>query len=252
MRFVRACPSILLTVLWCLLSAPHLALSQDTTEQKPPVPGTLANSDDPNAVVSPQKLPKRIFFIIPNNRTFPSLKNYQPLTVGQKWKIAAQDAFDPGTFVLAALFAGEGDLSKSNASFGHGASAYGLYMGTAYGDFTIGDFLTEAIFPTILHEDPRYFRRGEGSVLSRIGYSVGQLFWTPYDSGRSGFNYSEVVGNSVAVAISNAYYPEQRDASDAIIKLATQLGVDGASNLLKEFSPDIYRKFGRKHRATNP
>jgi hypothetical protein len=197
----------------------------------------------------PEPEQKRIFGIIPNYRTFPSLKEYKPLTAGEKFKIASQDSFDRGTFVLAGAFAAESQLSRSNPSFGDGVAESGRYFGTAYADFAIGDFMTEAIYPSLLHQDPRYFRRGTGSVLSRLGYAAGQIFWTHTDSGGSQFNYSEVLGNSTAVAISNAYYPENRDVTDGVIKLGTQLGVDMGANILKEFSPDIYRMFSRKHDA---
>jgi len=111
----------------------------------------------------------------------------------------------------------------------------------------IGDYMTEAVFPTILHQDPRYFRRGTGSGWSRLGYAVDQIFWTHNDSGRGQFNLSEIAGNSTAVAISMAYYPENRDMIDGVSKLGSQLGVDMASNILKEFWPDLERKFSRKH-----
>jgi hypothetical protein len=93
---------------------------------------------------------------------------------------------------------------------------------------------------------PRYFRRGYGTGASRLGYAVGQIFWTHNDSGKSGFNFSEIVGNSTAVAISQSYYPDNRDARDAGVRLASQIGVDAAANVLKEFWPDILKKFGRK------
>jgi len=107
--------------------------------------------------------------------------------------------------------------------------------------------MTEAIYPSLLHQDPRYFRRGAGSTMFRLGYAVGQIFWTHKDSGGMQFNYSEVVGNSTAVAISTAYYPNGRDVSSAASKLGAQIGVDMGSNILKEFSPDIYRKLTHKH-----
>jgi hypothetical protein len=191
---------------------------------------------------------KRIFWIIPNFRTSPTLREYKPLSVGEKFKIARQDAFDRGTVALALLFAGEAQLNNSNPSFGQGVKGYAHYFGTAYGDFVIGDYLTEAIYPTLLHQDPRYFRRGTGGVFSRVAYSAGQIFLTHGDSGRTQFNFSEVVGNSTAVAISMAYYPENRDVGDAVTKLGVQLAVDMATNVLKEFAPDIGRKFSRKHR----
>ncbi len=197
----------------------------------------------------PTEKDKRLFWIIPNYRTYPTLAHYQPIPAKKKFKLASDDSFDRGTVALAALFAGEGQLTNSNPSFGQGAAGYGRYFGTAYADYVIGDFMTEAVYPSILHQDPRYFRRGTGSGWSRLGYAMGQIFWTHTDSGGTQFNYSEVVGNSTAVAISTAYYPDGRDVSSATSKLGTQLGVDLASNILKEFWPDLRRKFSRKRNA---
>lgn len=191
---------------------------------------------------------KRILWIVPNYRTSPSLTNYEPLTAREKFKVASEDAFDRGTIGLAALFAGEAQLTDANRSFGQGAAGYGRYFGTAYGDLVIGDYMTEAAFPTLLHQDPRYFRRGTGSGWSRLGCAAKQIFWTHSDSGGMQFNYSELVGNSVAVAISQGYYADNRTARDAVGKLGMQLGVDMAANILKEFWPEVQRKLRRKPR----
>lgn len=193
---------------------------------------------------------KRILGIVPNYRTSPSLANYKPLTTREKFKLASEDAFDRGTFGLAALFGAEGQLTNSNRAFGQGGAGFGRYFGAAYGDLLIGDYMTEAVFPTLLHQDPRYFRRGTGSKWSRLGYAAGQIFWTHRDSGGTQFNYSEIVGNSVAVAISNAYYVDNRTARDGVSRLGAQLGVDMAANILKEFWPDLTRKFRRKQAST--
>jgi hypothetical protein len=67
---------------------------------------------------------------------------------------------------------------------------YTRYFGASYADFIIGNYMTEAIYPSLLHQDPRYFRRGIGSGWSRLGYSVGQIFWIHTDSDRTQFNYS--------------------------------------------------------------
>jgi hypothetical protein len=197
---------------------------------------------------APVQESKRILWIIPNYRTFPSLENSQPLTVGEKFKLASEDSFDRGTLALAALFGGEGQLTNANRSFGQGGAGFARYFGAAYGDFVIGDYMSEAVFPTLLHQDPRYFRRGTGSGWSRLGYAVEQIFWTHRDSGGTQFNYSEIAGNSTAVAISNAYYVDNRTASDAVSKLGMQIVVDMAANILKEFWPDLQRKFRHKHR----
>ena len=194
----------------------------------------------------PESSHSRILGIIPNYRTFPSLKDYKPLTSKEKFHIATQDAFDRGTFAMAALFAGQAQLTNATPSFGQGVTGYARYFGTSFADFAIGDYMTEAIYPALLHQDPRYFRRGTGSGLSRLGYAVKQIFWTHTDSGGTQFNYSEIAGNSTAVAISNAYYPDNRNASQAVSRLGVQIGIDTAGNILKEFWPDLSRKLSRK------
>lgn len=179
------------------------------------------------------------------------MAEYKPITPREKFRIAAQDSFDRGTVALAAAFAGESQLSRSNPSFGQGVEGYAHYFGTAYADFVVGNYMTEGIFPTILHQDPRYFRKGTGKGLARLGYAAGQIFWTTNDSGHGQFNFSEVGGNSTAVAISMAYYPENRDVGDAVSKLGSQLAVDMAANVMKEFWPDIERKFSHKRRLSS-
>ena len=207
-----------------------------------------AGTDAGRDTGAPPAEAKRIFGIVPNYRTSPSLKDYQPLPPREKFKIATQDSFDRGTLILAALFAGEAQLTHSTPSFGPGVPGYARYLGTSYTDFVIGNFMTESIYPTLLHQDPRYFRRGTGSGWARLGYACGQVVRTHRDSGGTQVNASEILGNATAVAISTAYYPDNRDASAALSKLGIQIGVDMASNVLKEFWPELNRTFSRKHR----
>ena len=75
---------------------------------------------------------------------------------------------------------------------------------------------------------------------------MGQIFWTHTDSGGRQFNFSEVIGNATGVAISSAYYPDNRNARDAATRLGFQIGVDMAANVLKEFSPELNRLLTRK------
>jgi len=202
-----------------------------------------SSSEAPATNIAPSVESKRLLGVVPNYRSSPSLQNYQPLSPGDKFKIASEDAFDRGTVILAGIFGAESQATNANRSFGQGAAGFGGYFGAAYGDLVSSDYMTEGVFPVLLHQDPRYFRKGQGSGWSRLGYAAGQIFWTHTDSGGTQFNYSEIVGNSTAVAISNAYYADNRTASHAADKLGVQIGVDMASNILKEFWPDLQRKF---------
>jgi hypothetical protein len=234
-----------LIVLFVSLCLPPSSFGQQGSIEA--APDVVYTAPQPARVVGPLES-KRILGIIPNYRTSPSLKNYKPISAREKFEIARQDSFDRGTVVLAALFAADAQISNSNPAFGQGVKGYARNFGTSYADFVIGNYMSEAVFPTMLHQDPRYFRRSIGSKSSRLGYAIGQIFWTHTDSDRTQFNYSEILGNSAAVAISNAYYPDNRSAGEAVQKLGVQIGVDMASNVLKEFWPDVSRRFSKKDR----
>jgi hypothetical protein len=106
----------------------------------------------------------------------------------------------------------------------------------------MGNMFTEGVFPVLLHEDPRYFRRATGPKLTRVGYALTRVLVTHKDSGGTRFNYSEWIGNASAVVISNSYYPDNRNVLGNVEKLLEQVGTDAGSQVLKEFWPDIKRK----------
>jgi hypothetical protein len=119
------------------------------------------------------------------------------------------------------------------------------------GDFGAQSFLSASVFATLLHQDPRYFRKGPGStVLPRAWYSVTRLFICRNDAGRSAFNASNFLGMTAGIAASNIYYPAaSRNGAVMGSRIETSLlgGVTG--NLLSEFWPDLQRKFvNKRHR----
>jgi hypothetical protein len=159
--------------------------------------------------------------------------------------IAAHDSFDWTLAIVAAGYAGLGQMTNQNRVFGQGVSGYGNRFVRAYADQISGNMLVEGVMPIALHEDPRYFRRGQGSFWSRTGYAASRVFVTRADNGKNRFNYSETIGNSLAVGISNAYYPGTRTVGDNLQRFTIQIGTDAFSNVLKEFWPDVKHKLAR-------
>jgi hypothetical protein len=200
-----------------------------------------------SAIATPEPPPRRILGIFPNHNASPCLSPYVPISVKDKFKIASEDAFDPGGIVLAALTGGEAQLFNSNRPFGQEASGYSRYVGAAYANHVIGDFLTEGVYPSLLHHDPRYFRKGSGSTSSRVRHALSRVFRTQTDVGLTAFNYSRVIGASSTVAISSLYYANHRTAEASAVGLGAQIGETMAANILKEFWPDLSRKLSRKH-----
>jgi hypothetical protein len=193
-----------------------------------------------------------VFGVLPNYRTVDASQVSGPLTPNQKFTIASKDSFDYPLVLLGAALAGVGQLADQNPSFGQGIIGFSKRLATGYADQAIGNLMTEGLFPAWLHEDPRYYRRGTGSKWSRTGYAFSRILVTHTDSGGTRFNYSEWVGNAAAVAISNAYYSDDRNAGANALKLVEQCGIDGVSQVLKEFWPDIKHKLFEHHRAGDP
>jgi hypothetical protein len=211
--------------------------TMDKQSAKAPLPGTPGHPD------------KRIFGVLPNYRTAIVESHYVPLTNRQKMYIAYKDTTDYPTYFVSAAFAGLNQLDDSNPSFGQGMQGYGKRFGAEVIDQALGNMLTEGILPVWLHEDPRYFQMSEGTKTHRTFYAMSRIFVTKNDSGKSGFNYSEILGNAGATAFSNIYYRDNRDAADNLEKFITQTGTDMISNVLKEFWPDIKRRYWHRRQA---
>jgi hypothetical protein len=192
---------------------------------------------------------KRIFGVLPNYRTADGSVAFSPITTKQKFTIARKDSLDYPSYVLAAAFAGLSQLDNSNASFGQGLKGFGHRYGVAIADQDLGNFMTEAIMPSLFHEDPRYFRKVHGSFMGRLGYAATRVLVTRTDAGNWRFNTSEFLGNGIVASIGNAYYPDARGASGTLQRMGTQIGTDAISGVLKEFWPDIKRKWLEKGKA---
>jgi hypothetical protein len=188
------------------------------------------------------KQSKRILGIFPNYRAVSTTTQLPPLSVRQKFWLATQDSFDYSSFISAGIISGVSQANNAYPEFGHGAKGFGRYYWHGVADQAVGNYMTEAIVPTLTHEDPRYYTLGHGGFFKRTGYAVSRLLVTRTDSGGRTFNISEIVGNGAGAGISNTYYPSrERTWTKTGQKWLTQIGLDGGFNILKEFWPDINR-----------
>lgn len=191
-----------------------------------------------------------------NDRFFGAMPNYvvedamklPPLTTHEKFSLATAAVFDPFTVPFVGFLAAVDQANNSPASWGQGWGAYGKRFGEEFGDNGTGTYMTVAIFPSILREDPRYYEMKRGPVKRRMAYAIKRLFVTFTDSGDVRFNYSEIVGNAAATATSNLYHPpEDRTLTRNLGTWGMLIMWDGVSNEMKEFWPDIRRKVFHKN-----
>ncbi len=192
----------------------------------------------------------RIFAVLPNYGFVEGSKTLPPLTSGKKFRLATASVFDWAAFPFNGVLAGIAQAKNDPDEWGQGWDAYAKRYGASFADNSIGTYMTTAIFPSLLHEDPRYYQMREGKFSRRSYYAMNRLFVTRTDAGRTRFNYSESVGNAAAAALSNIYHPaEDRTAARNASTFAFLILYDGLSNELKEFWPDIKRKVLHKDTA---
>ena len=150
----------------------------------------------------------RLFFTLPNFLTLENGGHVAPLTPGQKFKVVFRSSFDYVQIPWYTLLSGISQAENSEPGYGQGVKGYAKRNGSAFADGTIETFMTSAILPSLLHQDPRFFQSSEGGFAHRTGYAVSRIFVTRTDSGRPQFNYSEILGSALAATISTfSYHP---------------------------------------------
>lgn len=249
--------------------APAPTPTADATPVAPPAaPPTTSIPDAPGPIIgtdiktAPQQTQQdkaaqevkrqenqRILGVVPNFNTS-YIQDAAPLSRKQKFGLAFKSATDFGTILVASFDAGYNQATNSFPEYGQGAQGYGKYLGASYADTFDGTMLGNALFPALLKQDPRYFRKGTGSFTSRLLYAISTTFWCKNDNGGRGPNYSNLLGNIAAGGISNLYYP----ASDRGVSLTFERGfvVTGegaAGGVFEEFWPDIAHKILKNRMA---
>jgi hypothetical protein len=189
-----------------------------------------------------QQEKQRIAGVVPNFNVSYN-EDAAPLSRTQKLQIALHTATDPVAFGIAGFDAALSQAENDFPGYGQGAQGYAKRFGSSYVDNFDGTLLGNAIFPILLKQDPRYFRRGKGSFTSRFLYSVSTTVWCKNDNGRWGPNYSNILGNLAAGGISNLYYPASDRGAGLTFERGFTVTAYGAfGGVFNEFWPDIAKK----------
>lgn len=192
---------------------------------------------------------QRILTVVPNFNTVISGKSVR-LSPGQKTRLAVKATLDPFNVVGAFLLGGYNELGDQYRGYGWGPAGYFKRVGANYLDTVDGTMLAGAVYPILLRQDPRYFRKGTGSIKGRVMHAFAAPFVCLGDNGRRQVNASNILGNYTAGAISLAYYPEENRNAGLVLRGGTLVLVEGSlGNLGLEFSPDVAAWWQRRKAA---
>jgi hypothetical protein len=248
-------------------SSPQSAAPGQSSSQQSPQQPSDKSKDAPSAGGKVEGTSNdRLFYTLPNFLTLQGKGQLPPMSTKDKYKVVALGTFDYVEYPWWAVLAAISQSNNSEPAFGQGWAAYAKRFGVTAGDSMVENFMVGAVFPSALHQDPRYYQSGQGGFLRRTGYAVGRIFVTRSDSGHKQFNYSEMFGAATAAAISTySYHPtstyisiprnphlfvaSDKTFSNTLDTWGTQVALDTITLVVKEFWPDIHRKMSHKHKS---
>src|SRR5215471_1637811 len=165
------------------------------------------------------------------------------LTAAGKFQMFLDQEKDPINFLGATIDAAEAQISNDDPTFGQGARGYSKRYLAAVTDQATSDFFGVFLYPTIFHQDPRYYRQGQGSFQSRLGHALSHRWVTRTDSGRRMFNFSEWSATISSKAISNLYHPgNDRGFGSTASRVGWSIGNNMVWDVVREFWPEIAHK----------
>jgi len=177
---------------------------------------------------------QRVFGIIPN--FYVSYENDPaPLTAKMKFKLALKVSTDPVT-AAGVFFVASAKQAGDTPNYGQGWASYGKRLGVTATDGFSDIMIGGAILPSLLHQDPRYFYQGTGTIGSRVRHAMFSPFVARGDNGKWQPNYSSLGGDLAASALGNLYYPRSNRGAGLVfgnfaIGTAERIG----ASLVQEF-----------------
>ena len=180
-----------------------------------------------------------------NGKSCPSLENWSPLTTREKFDVFLHRTYSPRTFAAAAIDTlKDSSINKRNPEYERSFMGFGQEYGVRLGVTETEVFFEQFLVPSVLKQDPRYFRNPSLPFFRRAFYSVSRVLVTRSDAGHNTFNASRIVGGAASQALGDLYVPGQRQGFSPVLNRVTfDLIRDAGLNLVHEFWPDLRHRF---------
>ncbi len=159
----------------------------------------------------------------------------EPLTTRMKFELAYKDLTHPVFFARTAAWAGF-EQAADLRNYPQNARGYGERLGTSLAGGVTEGLIGNAVLPSLLHQDPRYFYQGSGTKKSRALHAILAAFICKGDSGKTQPNYSTWGGSLISSSISLSYYPSSdRNAQHVFRDFGIGMSLHVAGGLVQEF-----------------
>jgi len=215
--------------------------------QQAPKPQDLPDAPAPKQRTPPQKhqntLNTTIVVLSRRSIFFPNIAtSVGPLSTKQKFELFADESVAPSRFLSSAAGAGIGQARNSLDGYGQGAEGYGKRFGSSMATAASNNFFGTFVISSMLRRDPRYFLTLHGGVGHRVGYALSRIVLSRNDDGKEGANWPGMIAPLLAESLANSYLPDkERTAGRTFQRYGWRIGLNTASNALREYWPTIFR-----------
>jgi hypothetical protein len=174
---------------------------------------------------------------------FPSIATSKgALSNRQKFELFADESVAPSRFLSSAFGAGIGQAQNSLEGYGQELGGYGKRFGSSMATAAANNFFGTFLISSVLHRDPRYFVTLHGGAGHRIGYALSRIVVARTDEGKDAANWAGMLGPLLAESVANSYLPvKEQTAGRTFQRYGIRIGLNTASNALREYWPTIFR-----------
>jgi hypothetical protein len=211
-----------------------------------------APASDNDAMLVPCTTIERVISKIQVVKKLPPVNLYQRfldgpqvlhMTPEQKAWLAARNVADPFNALTIMGSSAIAVAANSHSPYGPGFTGWGRYVGVSFTQNMTAEFFNTFLIPSIVHQDPHYYRMPTASIKRRIAHVFYHTVWTQGDNGKGMLNYADLVGFGIDDEISNLYVPgRQTNARATAERYGIALALAPTDSAITEFLPDIARK----------
>ena len=180
---------------------------------------------------------KRVLYLFPGYETVqdPDIP-VATLRTKQKFEMVYRKTVDPSFPIESLMFSGFDVAASYGPDYGSGPGPFGERFLYNAANLSSTYLFTDGVLPTLFHEDPRFFRKGTGSVPSRIWWALRSEAVGYSDQGREMPNYALMLGFGMSTALSNTYSPASSNTfGNTMQRYAVKFGVSFGLNVMREF-----------------
>ena len=239
-------------VLFCVLMSCGLAAAQHARLDVPACSDPVEASRDACLPEAPSAVRHRdSYYSAPviaatQRKLSPAERPFVPLSDRQKFDRFLRSMYSPYTIFNGLYDATWDQATGGKARYGGGFEGWGDRFGSSVAATASRQFFGTFLFPSVFHQDPRYFAMYHGSVWKRFVHAVSRTAFTKGDDGHTQLDVSTFLAIGATETLQNTWLPPgDRGFDHTLTRIVGSLQGTATSYLVREFSPDLIHLFKR-------